>query len=286
MRPFSPSHVPSRAHPVFSSLAALSEEFAQRFTDTDVPPLPKLLALLSTATHKPSASHFYATVVGAKDRIPLYTDVVLWMLKRDLLIRLHLRIRITATEALKRRVRRRWEEHVMRRRSRSRARSITRGSDRAHRDTGREGEGEEAGDDAATGLGLGLETVSESSPVDYWVSFSPKTMRQQARGELPRSSGASGEKIGEGYVHHDGAGDGADYGYDKKRREEGRDDADEEWLSSSADEAKWNEYYRDGGDDGVASMISDPARATPLERRWLAGMSEGKDQMVVRRFER
>ena len=176
----------------------------------------------------------------------------------------------------------------MRRRSRSRARSITRGSDRAHRDTGREGEGEgeEAGDDAATGLGLGLETVSESSPVDYWVSFSPKTMRQQARGEHPRASGASGENIGAGYVHHDGAGDGADYGYDKKRREEGRDDADEEWLSSSADEAKWNEYYRNGEVSDIASIISDPARAKPLERRWLAGMSEGKDPVIVRRFER
>ena len=61
---------------------------------------------------------------------------------------------------------------------------------------------------------------------------------------------------------------------------------DEEFLSSSADEAKWEEYYQNGGNDNIASMISDPARATPLERRWLAGMSEDKDPHIVKRFER
>ena len=61
---------------------------------------------------------------------------------------------------------------------------------------------------------------------------------------------------------------------------------DEEFLSSSADEAKWNEYYRNGEVSDIASIISDPARAKPLERRWLAGMSEGKDPVIVRRFER
>ena len=59
-----------------------------------------------------------------------------------------------------------------------------------------------------------------------------------------------------------------------------------ELSSSSADEAKWDEYYQSGGNDSIASMIADPARATPLERRWLAGMSEGKDPYIVRRFER
>ena len=38
-------------------------------------------------------------------------------------------------------------------------------------------------------------------------------------------------------------------------------------------------------DDALASMIPDPGRATPLERQWLAAMSENKEMYVVRRFE-
>lgn len=33
------------------------------------------------------------------------------------------------------------------------------------------------------------------------------------------------------------------------------------------------------------SMISDPGTASPLERKWLAAMSEGKDEYIARRFE-
>ena len=39
-------------------------------------------------------NHFFATVVKSKDLIPLYKDVVVWMLRRDLLVVLHLHIRI------------------------------------------------------------------------------------------------------------------------------------------------------------------------------------------------
>ena len=259
------------------SLAVLSEEFARRFANSDVPPLPKLLAMLSTATHKTTTNHFYATVVGSKDLIPLYLEVVLWMLKRDLLIRLHLRIRIIATEQLKKRVRKQWEEHVMRKRSRSRARSITRGSRerRGSREGSRRGRRRrDAGADADSvgeTAGPALESVSESSPVEYWVSLSPKTMRKQARGQQqPSVVIPSGGKTGQAE--------------DEER--EKHDELDEEFLSSSADEAKWNEYYRNGEVSDIASIISDPARAKPLERRWLAGMSEGKDPVIVRRFER
>ena len=231
-----------------------------------MPPLPKLLAMLSTATHKTSANHFFATVVESKERIPAFLDVVIWMLKRDLLIRLHLRIRIIAPEPLKKRARQQWEEHVMRKRSRSRARSITRGS------RGRAGSVSQS-DEREGGAGGGapaLESVSESSPVEYWLSLSPKTARKQARGQpvTPKDEERGGD------------------GERRPREEAKRDELDEELLSSSADEAKWDEYYQNGGDDNVGSIISDPARATPLERLWLAGMSENKDPVVVRRFNR
>ena len=219
--------------------------------------------MLSTATHKTSANHFFATVVESKERIPAFLDVVIWMLKRDLLIRLHLRIRIIAPEPLKKRARQQWEERVMRKRSRSRARSITRGS------RGRAGSVSQADEKGAAGGGPALESVSESSPVEYWLSLSPKTARKQARGQpvMPKD-------------------EGDDDGERRPRAEAKQDELDEELLSSSADEAKWNEYYQNGGEDDVGSIISDPARATPLERFWLAGMSENKDPVVVRRFNR
>ncbi|KAI0326950.1 hypothetical protein GY45DRAFT_51272 [Cubamyces sp. BRFM 1775] len=248
-------------------LATLSAEFARAFAETDVPPLPKLLAMISTATHKQSTNHFFATVVGSKELIPLYLDVVLWMLKRDLLIRLHLRIRIIATEQLKKRVRQKWEEKRQRRRSRSRARNIT--GDRTR--TRSESYDGDRRSDAGGEAGQTLETVTESSPVEYWVSFSPKTARKQAR---RMSSEQMPSKSPEVLDH------------DETREDEKFDDHEEELSSSSADEAKWEEYYRSGGNDSIPSMISSPARANRLERDWLMAMSEGKDPHIAALFRR
>ncbi|KAI0768004.1 nitrogen permease regulator of amino acid transport activity 3-domain-containing protein [Trametes elegans] len=238
-------------------LATLSAEFARTFADKDVPALPKLLSMISTASHKQTANHLFATVVQSKDRIPLYSEVVLWMLKRDLLIRLHLRIRIVATEGLKRHVREQWEERRTRKRSRSRARDIQHGrqpsTDRGH------------GEGSNEKVGLGLDTVNESSPVENWVSMSPKTARKQARKMSP-------EPIVEPLRRHV---------YDDDKA-----DVDEDFLSSSADEAKWQEYYRTGGNDNISTMISDPARASPPERKWLAAMSEGKEPHIADLFKR
>ena len=50
--------------------------------------------------------------------------------------------------------------------------------------------------------------------------------------------------------------------------------------SSGADETTSQKWA-----DALASMIPDPGRATPLERQWLAAMSEGKETYIVRRFE-
>ena len=42
-------------------------------------------------------------------------------------------------------------------------------------------------------------------------------------------------------------------------------------LWSSADVDKWDEYYKGGGNDHVASMISDPARGHRLKDSGLQG---------------
>ncbi|KAL1687260.1 nitrogen permease regulator of amino acid transport activity 3-domain-containing protein [Schizophyllum commune] len=93
-------------------LSELTAEFEQEFTDPSVASLPEILSLISTAPSKQSDNHFYATVVQSRDLIPIYHDVVLWMLKRGLLIRLSLRIRIVATRELKERARLRKHQRV------------------------------------------------------------------------------------------------------------------------------------------------------------------------------
>jgi len=87
-------------------LKDLAKEFRQAFPDPAIPQLPQLLATISSA----SSNHFYATVVKSKDRVPMFHEVVRWMLQRDLLETLHLRVRIVVPTALKARVRRRREE--------------------------------------------------------------------------------------------------------------------------------------------------------------------------------
>lgn len=59
--------------------------------------------MISSSLAKQSDNHFFASVVKQKELIPLYHDIVVWMLKRDLLVTLHLRIRIIATRELKKR---------------------------------------------------------------------------------------------------------------------------------------------------------------------------------------
>ncbi|KAJ3716746.1 nitrogen permease regulator of amino acid transport activity 3-domain-containing protein [Lentinula guzmanii] len=66
-------------------------------------PLPEILSIISTSSAKQTGSnHFFGSVLESrKDLIPLYHEVVSWMLKRDLILVLHLRIRIVATPQIK-----------------------------------------------------------------------------------------------------------------------------------------------------------------------------------------
>ncbi|KZT73069.1 hypothetical protein DAEQUDRAFT_505172 [Daedalea quercina L-15889] len=222
-------------------MSELSADFADKFADSDVPPLPKILAMVSMSTHQQSANHFYGTVVASRERVLLYHDVVVWMLKRDLLVTLHLRIRIVATEELKHRVRMKYE---MTRAKRERIQ-------------------------AAEKEVPSLETASESSLGTNWLSFSPKTARALARQQSVGTRSQEGPE-----THPDTA---------EKRVQS---DLEEDPASSGAEDVE--DWYRGNGDDNnpYSSMITDPARASRLERRWLAAMSEGKDPYIATRFEK
>ena len=209
------------------------------FPQPIVPPLPSLLATISAASSKQTDNHFFAAVVRSKEHIPLYHDVVLWLLKHDLVYNLHLHVRIVATSELKIRVR---EAHEW----------------KLERLGGRQVRGRRPS-----------KLLEPESPLERkssnlsvaWLSLSPRSARRYSRrissAESELNSTATGSYV------------------DKEKDDE--DDTEE----SDEDNVGWGT-----AEDTVSpSMISDPGTASPLERRWLAAMSEGKDEHIAKRFE-
>ncbi|KAJ6513412.1 nitrogen permease regulator of amino acid transport activity 3-domain-containing protein [Mycena sanguinolenta] len=219
-------------------LSQLTVEFNEQFGQSGVPPLPRLLSTISTSSSKQGDTHFFASVVQTKDAIPLYHDVVLWMLKRDMLITLHLHIRIVATLRLKERVK-----------------FATKGRSRDRKSSGRKGQSK-----LRNQLDADADQPSLSVP---WLSLSPKSARRDTRD--PSVGGSRNSRLSELILHDDSDSEG-------RRREESETPESQEELDH-------------GGEDDEASMINDPGRATPLQRRWLSAMSDGKDPALVRRFE-
>jgi hypothetical protein len=98
-----------------------------------------------------------------------------------------------------------------------------------------------------------------------WLSLSPKSARRHTR-QLPSGepgNGGSGEIVLDGYGYEDGDED--------EKEADDSDEADVGW--GSKEDTLW------------PSMISDPGRATPLQRKWLSAMSEDKEEYITSRFE-
>ncbi|KAF8632274.1 hypothetical protein AX15_002016 [Amanita polypyramis BW_CC] len=219
-------------------LSQLTNDFENQFPHPSIPSLPNILAETSK-----SDNHFFASVVKSKESIPMYYDIVHWMLERDLLITLHLRIRLVATRELKIRVRRRREE-ARRRRSTWSKKGFKTESQRLEE--------------------LDLDTTymtTQSTSSFPWLSLSPKTARRHTR----RLSSTENRKELRG----------------KLRDHPLFDDEDEDYGSSlDGAESGWESSE----DSWVPTVIEDPGRATPLQRRWLSAMSEGKEPHIAKRF--
>ncbi|KAG6917515.1 hypothetical protein DXG01_002262 [Tephrocybe rancida] len=238
-------------------LAELTAEFDSHFDHPSVPSLPVILAKISSAASKQTDNHFFASVVQDKDHIDIYHDIVLWMLKRDMLITLHLRIRVVATRKLKLKVRI------------ARATALARKSgthERLRRELLQELEGGPDDDD----------DLDLSPPLGTpWLPMSPKAAHRHSRNQSRTQSRDQSPDFGDrerfGYSETDGGGTG---GSEKKGTDEdGSDELDDP-------DSGW-----DTAEDHLRpSMISDPGRATLLQRRWLAAMSDGKDPIVAKRF--
>jgi hypothetical protein len=253
-------------------LAKLSKDFERDFSDSSVPSLPQILSTISISASK--QSDFFTSVVRSKDLIPLYHDVVLWMLKRDMLITLHLRIRVVATQELKMRVR------LARERARTkRAKASGRSNRRTTELKSRQSRPEDS--------------PEITSPGTTWVSFSPKSARKYTRRMQSRHSGDSelselvlkesdDEGAGDDREETDaGNNDEDEDAEDDKGDEDDEGDEEEEWEEQRDEYVNWDNREN----NLLPTMINDPGRATPLQRRWLSAMSEGKDALVAKRFE-
>ena len=297
-------------HPTQPSRSQSNSNSVSHSRDRPQPPNPN------------AAQHFYATVVQSnKLLLPLFHNVVAWMLKRDLLVTLHLHVRIVATVEVKRKCRGDIERErterlnkrsgknarfqppgrhtrekdssgsrVTRSRGATLAEEVIIEDEGAHDEETPRGPGEEGGDG-------GGDPDPEGSP--NWFSLSPREARRRTR-RLPSTSSTramSGEY--EGPYMSRRRSSGQDHLGDASRGrsrivedvisedpfyESGREEAEEDDYEGDdvEDEEKDSE---DEDDENVPSIIPDPGRATPKERRWLTKMSEGKSSWIAKRFE-
>jgi len=192
---------------------------------------------------KQTDNHFFASVMNSKkELIPVYHDVVLWLLKRDLLITLHLRIRVVATRELKIRVKTARDmklglkNGVLRRRS--------------------------------TAEEYTFDEEYPSTASERQTSFFLKSSSKAAQNFARRMSSSHSRQSEISELNFN------EYAVD--------DDSDSHNDSEpDAEDSGW-----DTSEDPLCpSMIPEPGKAKPTQRRWLSAMSEGKDPVIARRFD-
>ncbi|KAL5520245.1 hypothetical protein ACEPAG_9458 [Sanghuangporus baumii] len=304
------------------SLPELSVEFSKAFSHPAIPPLPKLFAAISnsstsstpssapfspsshtrlsthaidSATNVTSASSatsldFFTCAVRSKDLIPVYQDVVVWLLRRELIVALHLHIRIVATPEIKERVR--W------RRLERRLSSV-----RHSRDTKRRVSGGQ--------IGLVRPVINDG----FTASQSRRRRHSSRSGGGPGSAAVIEGGIAQSLKHHDAfytrgrsqirrvdAEDGDNEyrpSHSGLRDSAIADDVDDELSEGARGERndggngegdsdgvnkEWDDDKRD--DNHLSSVIPEPGQATPLQQMWIEAMSEGKPPEVAERFKR
>jgi hypothetical protein len=179
----------------------------------------------------------------------MFHEVVRWMLQRDLLVTLHLRVRIVVPAPVKARVRHRREEL---RENRWRTGLDDAFRTRRHRER---------------------TTGGEQIEGDFELFDEHPWFTRHGPGSHP--SGTSVREVIEPPILEEGI-----------ELDEEIDDEEAESVGE-AEAASRREEEEDGeeDDDNETSILADPGRATAVQRRWLQAMSEGKDELVARRFD-
>ena len=196
-------------------------------------------------------------VVKSKDRIPMFYDVIRWMLQRDLLVTLHLRVRIVVPAALKARVHRRWEEL---------------------RETGWQTEEE----DRFRERRHKARANSRGSDGDFGLFDSSAWYTRRGPGSQNNVANM-GEVIGPPILE-----EGIQLDEEMEDEMEDENEEEEEVAPAEAEAARHTEdsdETEEDYEDTDTSILADPGRATSVQRRWLQAMSEGKDEQVMRRFD-
>ncbi|KAH6913268.1 nitrogen permease regulator of amino acid transport activity 3-domain-containing protein [Coprinopsis sp. MPI-PUGE-AT-0042] len=305
-------------------LAVLAKEFGAQFSHPEVPSLPKILSIVSSPSVT-TKSHFFASVVKSKELIPMYHDVVSWMLKRDLIIILHLRIRVVATVEIKERV---WAKRQEKLRRKGLALSTSRKTHRTSRSYG----GDAAALVGSTWVPQSILNSRYALSHSHSHSHSSHRSSQKSMSSRRRSSADSKRAVnmsiqeedevsprGLGFFNNsvfddvnegDSGSANSGYRFDVDRgsssnsssrgpssvaydsnREDGGDEEDEEDGGSDATLAEFAAGASSADPDSSmdrfrASMIEDPGRATALQAKWLSMMSDGKDAGIRKRFEK
>jgi len=182
----------------------------------------------------------------------MFHEVVRWMLQRDLLVSLHLRVRIVVPASVKARVRHRREE--------LRENRWHTGVDEAFR-TGRH---------RARADSEGSDVLSD---VDFRLFDKPPWYTR--RGPGSQHSGASIREVIETPILEEGI----------ELDEEIDDEEAQSVEEAEAASCREEEDDEEEEDDNETSILADPGRATAVQRRWLQAMSDGKDELVTRRFD-
>ena len=173
----------------------------------------------------------------------MFHEVVRWMLQRDLLVTLRLRVRIVVPAQLKARVRH-WRQELRE--------SGWHSGEEDEFHTRRHKSGADSG----------------GSEGDLGLFDAPWFPR---RGPGLQNSGASMGEVMEPPIPEEGI------GFDEELED---DDTDTDAASH-----RESDEESDEDDDYETSILADPRRATSVQRRWLHAMSEGKDELVTRRFD-
>jgi hypothetical protein len=190
-----------------------------------ISPLPAFLSAISSS-HKP-----YSSIVPSRDHRPLFLDALAWLFKHDLVVMLHIRVKIVVNEEIKRTVREARRIELVEAKQRKKLRKERRSS-------------------------LSLEGLLLSNGFDR--------TRRSGSGELKRRESASPDLL------------------HARRRSSSHIDMDLNGDDREIDVVEWGE----ADDDLTPSLIPDPGRATPLERRWLQAMCVGISGPVVQLFEK
>ncbi|KAG9049382.1 hypothetical protein FS837_010436 [Tulasnella sp. UAMH 9824] len=249
-------------------LSSYTTAFATAFP----PPVPPLPAILATLSSQPQS---FSKIVPSADHRPMYTEVLIWLLQRDLVVMLHVRIRIVATKAIKEKVlmARKKEVEEKRERQRQATEELDDGQD-AQATTGDKNDNgsnsdEEEMDEQQSNYVRGT-AASDSPGIDIaFIASSPEVGRvNQRRSSYPHLRQDSFQINSPGF-----------------RRPYGGDSSGSEEESESSSELE-SDSELDGAGELEESIIANPARATATERRWLEAMTEGKDEEVRRLFEK